>query len=133
MIPLKPDSVLFDTDGWVLNQRGIPIGPPFGPGTVLSFSLSQNYPNPFNAFSTIGYVVPGVVSGGAAGASVNLTVYDILGRRVATLVDGNRPPGEYFVRFDGSARSSGVYFYRLRIEPPGGGSVTAVRKMALVK
>jgi aminopeptidase N len=133
MTPLMPDSVVFDPDGWVLNQRGTPIGPPFGPGTALSFSLSQNYPNPFNAVSTIGYVVPGLVSGSAPGASVNLTVYDVLGRRVTTLVDGTQSPGEYFVRFDGTARSSGVYFYRLRIQPSGGGSVTAVRKMALVK
>ena len=63
---------------------------------------------------------------------MNLTVYDLIGRKVATLVDGYQPPGEYFVRFDGSVRASGVYFYRLEIQS-GGGSTTAVRKMVLVK
>ena len=130
----KPDSVAFDPDGWVLNQSGTPISPPFGPGTVLSFSLNQNYPNPFNTSSTIGYVVPGVVSATAGPAHVNLVVYDLLGRRVSVLVDQNQAPGEYFVRFDGSARASGVYFYRIEIQPGlGGGSGVAVRKMVLVK
>ncbi len=129
----RPDSIAFDPDGWVLHQAGTPIGPPFGPGTPLSFSLRQNYPNPFNTSSTIAFVVPGIVTGNAAPAGVKLTVYDLLGRRVATLVDENRSPGEYFERFDGTARASGVYFYRLEIQPAGGGSITAVRKMVLVK
>jgi hypothetical protein len=130
--PSKPDSVVFDPDGWVLNHAGTPISPPFGPGTPLTFSLQQNYPNPFNASSTIEYIVPGIVSGTAAPPGVNLTVYDLLGRRVATLVDGHLSPGEYFVRFDGSGRASGVYFYRLEIQGSGG-STTAVRKMVLVR
>jgi aminopeptidase N len=130
--PAKPDSVVFDPDGWVLYKAGTPISPPFGPGTPLSFSLQQNYPNPFNPSTTIGYIVPGIVSGNAAPAGVNLSVYDLLGRRVAVLVDGPQSPGEYFVRFDGSGRASGVYFYRLEIQS-GGGSTTAVRKMVLVK
>jgi aminopeptidase N len=128
----KPDSVVFDPDGWVLHRGGTPISPPVGPGTPLSFSLRQNYPNPFNTSSTIGYSVPGIVSGTAAQGRVNLTVYDLLGRRVATLVDGPQSPGEYFVQFDGSVRASGVYFYRLEIGADGPSS-TAVRKMVLVK
>jgi aminopeptidase N len=130
----KPDSVAFDPDSWVLHQAGTPIGPPFIPGTPLSFSLQQNYPNPFNTSSTIGYVVPGIVTRIAAPAGVKLTVYDLLGRKVATLVDEQEPPGEYFTRFDGTGRASGVYFYRLEIQSGGGGgSTTAVRKMVLVK
>jgi hypothetical protein len=128
----SPDSVRFDPDGWVLYQAGTPVNPPPGPGTPLSFSLGQNYPNPFNISSTIGYIVPGVVSGTDAPSGVNLTVFDLLGRRVATLVDEHQPPGEYSVRFDGSVRASGVYFYRLEIQG-GGGAATAVKKMVLVK
>jgi aminopeptidase N len=130
----KPDSVVFDPDAWVLNQAGTPIGPPFGPGTLLSFSLQQNYPNPFNSSSTIGYVVPGIVTGTAAPVGVKLTVYDLLGRRVAALVNEQETPGEYFTRFDGTGRASGVYFYRLEIQSSGGGGASAaVRKMVLVK
>ena len=129
----RPDSVALDPDGWVLHQAGAPIGPPFGPGTPLSFSLWQSYPNPFNTSSTIGYIVPGIVSGSALPSWVTLAVYDVLGRKVATLVDAPLAPGEYFARFDGTSRASGVYFYRCEIRPPGGGTVTGVRKMVLVK
>ena len=128
----KPDSVAFDPDGWVLHQVGTPIGPPSVPGTPLAFSLRQNYPNPFNSSSTIGYIVPGIVSPAGAPSGVKLAVYDLLGRRVTTLVDDNQFPGEYFVQFDGSGRASGVYFYRLEIKT-GGASTTAVRKMVLIK
>ena len=130
--PVRPDSVALDPDGWVLKQTGTPIGPPVVPGTLLPFSLRQSYPNPFNTSSTIAYVVPGIVSGTAALARVNLTVFDLLGRRVRTLVDEDKPAGEYFVRFDGTGRASGVYFYRMEIQGSGG-STTAVRKMILVK
>jgi hypothetical protein len=128
----RPDSVVLDPDGWVLHQTGTPIAPPFVPGTLLSFSLGQSYPNPFNTSSTIGYVVPGIVSGTAAPAHVNLTVFDLLGRRVTTLVDEEKPAGEYLARFDGTGRASGVYFYRMEIQGSGGSS-TAVRKMVLEK
>jgi len=131
--PVKPDSMAFDPDAWVLHQPGTPIPPPPGPGSTLTFSLMQNYPNPFNAGSTIVYDVPGTVSKNAAASVVTLRVYDILGRRVATLVDDRQAPGEYAVRFDGSAKASGVYFFRVEIQPPGSGTLTAVRKMILVK
>jgi hypothetical protein len=133
MFPVRPDSVALDPDGWVLHQTGDPVSPPFPPGTTLSFSLAQNYPNPFNAGSIIGYVVPGTVSGSASPSGVTLTVFDVLGRKVETLVDAPRGPGEYFVRFNGLGRASGVYFYRLEVRSPGGGSTTAVRKMIFIK
>ncbi len=131
--PVKPDSIALDPDGWVLHQSGTSIPPPSGPGSTLSFSLMQNYPNPFNTGSTIVYDVPGTVSRSAAASGVRLRVYDILGRIVATLVDAKQTPGEYSVRFDGSARASGVYFFRVEIQPPGSGTLTAVRKMILMK
>ncbi|HTY58918.1 MAG TPA: M1 family aminopeptidase, partial [Bacteroidota bacterium] len=129
----RPDSVALDPDAWVLHETGDPIGPPFPPGTALAFSLRQNYPNPFNAGSIIEYDIPGTVSGSAAPAGVTLTVFDILGRSVETLVNAPQPPGEYYVRFDGAGRASGVYFYRLQVRSPGGGVSTAVRKMVFVK
>lgn len=73
----------------------------------LAFALSQNFPNPFNPSTLIQYQLPGA-------GPVRLTVYDILGREVATLVDGTQQPGTHEARFDGGGLSSGVYFYRLQ-------------------
>ncbi len=85
------------------------------------YALHQNYPNPFNPSTTIQYEM------GATG-HVSLTVFDILGRQVRTLVDGTLNAGVHQARFDGAGLSSGVYFYRL--ETPVG---RQVRSMMLVK
>ena len=94
--------------------------------TPVKFHLFQNYPNPFNPETTIRYTLP-------SGGKVVLTVYNMLGQRVATLVDTEQMQGEYEVRWKGisdrgAALSSGVYFYRLEI--PGR---VAIRKMILVR
>jgi M6 family metalloprotease-like protein len=98
----------------------------------IQFSLFQNYPNPFNPKTGIRYQVPGVREAGAGnqrpGASVKLSVYDLLGREVAVLVNERKTPGSYEVRFDGSGLSSGVYFYRL-----SAGDFVQTRKMILAK
>ena len=95
---------------------------PHGPGGVpAAFILQQNYPNPFNPTTTIEFRVP-------SSGFVSLKVYDILGREVATLVDGWRSPGSYSVTLDGSKLASGVYFYRLQA-----GSFTISKKMMLIK
>ena len=85
------------------------------------FSLRQNFPNPFNPTTTIRYSVPRSVH-------VILRVYDVLGRNVATLVDGQKSPGEYSIVMDGSRLSSGVYFYTIQA-----GSFTQTKKFALIK
>ncbi|HTR99104.1 MAG TPA: M1 family aminopeptidase [Bacteroidota bacterium] len=128
-----PDSVVLDPDHQVLWKRGDPIGPPLTNGTILAFSLGQNYPNPFNGTTEIPYVVPGVVSAAGTPVAVSLVVYDLLGRRVKTLVDAPRAPGGYYAKFDGTALASGVYFYRLRASSPGGGTSEAAGKMILVR
>ena len=89
--------------------------------TPAAFSLSQNHPNPFNPTTTINYDIP-------ARSYVTLVVYDILGRRVETLVNGEKQPGHYEATFGASRLPSGVYLYRLQA-----GSFTSVRKMILVK
>ncbi len=76
------------------------------PPVPLTCELRQNYPNPFNPATEIHYEVTGT-------DVVNLTVYDLLGREVAVLVNEKKPGGSYTVRFDGSGFASGVYFYRL--------------------
>jgi len=85
------------------------------------FSLSQNYPNPFNPATTIRFTIPKL-------QFTILKVYDILGREVATLVNEEKPPGVYEVKFDGSDFVSGVYFYQLKA-----GSFIQTKKMLIVK
>lgn len=83
----------------------------------ILFSLSQNYPNPFNPSTTIKFSVP-VETRHASSLHVLLKVYDLLGREVATLVNEEKAPGNYEVKFDvetfhGTSLPSGVYFYTL--------------------
>ena len=76
--------------------------------------LDQNYPNPFNPSTKIAFRVPSRDgSSSLTTRSVELSVFDILGRKVATLVNEEMHPGNYEVTFDGSGLVSGVYFYRL--------------------
>ncbi len=75
--------------------------------------LFQNYPNPFNPDTQINYTIGAVGGQGSGVREVHLAVYDILGREVQTLVDREQAPGRYRARFDGSGRSSGIYFCRL--------------------
>ncbi len=86
-----------------------------------SFILGQNYPNPFNPSTSISYGVP-------ARARVTLEILDMLGRVIATIVNGVKDPGKYTAEWDASAMPSGAYFYRLTA-----GSFTQTRKMLLVR
>ncbi len=95
-------------------------------GKTHSFSLSQNYPNPFNPNTLIAYSLPDP-------ARVRLTVYNLLGQKVRTLVRRHQAAGNHEVVWDGKNDSgvnleSGVFFYRLQI---GGGSRT--RRMILLR
>ncbi len=85
------------------------------------FTLSQNYPNPFNPVTTIKYRIPYY-------ETVTLKVYDILGKEIATLVNGEKPAGSYSLKFDGSSLPSGVYIYKLT-----SGNYIAARKFVLLK
>ncbi|MDR3626653.1 MAG: T9SS type A sorting domain-containing protein [Ignavibacteriaceae bacterium] len=89
--------------------------------TVYSYKLSQNYPNPFNPTTNIQYSI--VKSG-----HVTLTIYDILGRKIATLINQNQEAGNHTINFNASRFASGVYFYRIEA-----GDFTSVKKMMLLK
>jgi hypothetical protein len=86
-----------------------------------SVSLLQNYPNPWNPTTTITFALP-------AEDYVKLVVYDMLGREVKTLVDGDCSAGYHSVEVDGSRLSSGMYFYKLQV-----GSHAVMKKMQLIK
>ena len=88
---------------------------------ITDFVLEQNYPNPFNPTTTIKYQVPSF-------SKVKLSVYDMLGRNVATLVDQNQNAGHYQINFNAEALPSGIYMYQLNF-----GEQSLTRKMMLVK
>jgi hypothetical protein len=85
------------------------------------YQLYHAYPNPFNALTTIKYQLP-------ASSQVELTVYDIRGREVITLYEGNQPAGLYTVQWNADEVASGIYFYKLRTE-----NFFQVKKLLLVK
>lgn len=90
-------------------------------GTVQEFRLLQNYPNPFNPATRITFTIHRM-------GSVRLSVYDVLGREVATLVNEVKSPGTYDVQWDASGQPSGIYFYKMEA-----GNLSAVRKMAFIR
>lgn len=97
--------------------------------TLNEFSLSQNYPYPFNPITKIKYSIPSVTLRQAqSDILVALIVYDILGREVATLVNEEKPAGEYEVEFNGNNLPSGIYFYQLKAS-----QFSETRKMVLLR
>ena len=98
------------------------------PELVENFNLFQNYPNPFNPSTKIKYSIPSVTLSEVEGSLVTLKVYDLLGNEVATLVNEEKPAGEYEVEFDGGDLPSGIYFYQLKA-----GSFVETKKMILIK
>jgi flagellar hook assembly protein FlgD len=96
------------------------------PVKPLHFALLQNYPNPFNPTTTIDYEIP-------KQERVTLEIYDVLGQKIKTLVDGVLQPGDYSAMWRGTNDAgifvaTGVYFYRLEA-----GNYTSVKKMLLLK
>lgn len=94
-----------------INSESIPSG----------YSLSQNYPNPFNPTTKISYSIP--VNG-----IVTMSLFDVSGRKVQVLVNERKNAGDYSVEFNGSALTSGTYFYRIQA-----GEFLQTKKMLLIK
>jgi photosystem II stability/assembly factor-like uncharacterized protein len=85
-------------------------------GNPENFILSQNYPNPFNPTTKIKFSIPSITLRQAqSDAFVTLKIYDVLGKEVSTLINEEKPAGNYEVEFDGTGLSSGIYFYRLSV------------------
>lgn len=124
---LTSDQSLQGT-GWYVDD--IKITNFQGPATYIEnntglipnkFSLEQNFPNPFNPSTQINYSV-------AKAGIVKISVFDILGKEVKTLVNEFKNPGYYAVDFDGTNLSSGFYFYRMQ-----SGNFVDTKKMSLIK
>ncbi len=111
----KLEPATFDDIGQVINVANEEDGLP------IEFTLHQNYPNPFNPSTQIQFDA-------AETGHVNLEVFDMLGRKVATLIGGVVSAGQHSVSFDASGLTSGLYVYRL-----SSGSSVASRKMLLLR
>jgi hypothetical protein len=85
------------------------------------FSLEQNFPNPFNPATQIRFSIPEL-------NTVTLIIYDLIGRKIETLINEEFQPGEYTVGFDAANLPSGMYIYRITA-----GSYVAQKRMILVK
>ena len=90
-------------------------------GTQKKYELTQNYPNPFNPTTTIGFNLQ------EAGI-VKLTLFNILGQELRTLVNEYKESGVHTINFDASDLNSGMYIYKIE-----SGSFTQTRKMTLIK
>ncbi|MBK8945257.1 MAG: T9SS type A sorting domain-containing protein [Ignavibacteriae bacterium] len=90
------------------------------------YSLEQNYPNPFNPLTTIEYTIQSDLK--STTTDVKLVVFDILGRKVKTLVNQKQKSGNYEIKFNAGNLASGAYFYKLEA-----GNFTQVKKMILLK
>jgi uncharacterized repeat protein (TIGR01451 family) len=101
--------------------RSSSVGTEDADALPTAYTLEQNYPNPFNPTTSIAFSLP-------ESAQVSLAVYDVLGRRVATLVNGQLQAGQHSVQFEATSLPSGMYLYRLTTPS---GSIT--QKMILLK
>jgi hypothetical protein len=91
------------------------------------FTLHQNYPNPFNPSTIISYSIPKL-------SFVKLVVYDLLGNEITSLVNEEKPKGNYEVEFNAQSAASGLYFYRIQVYAPGrAGEFIDTKKFILLK
>jgi hypothetical protein len=123
------DIDIFDGKGMLFNRLDIITDIDDAPDNKplpKQIFLSQNYPNPFNPSTRINYTIP-------RHNHVKITINNLLGQEVATVVDEFKPPGEYSIVWDGGdfqgkPVASGVYFYRLLV-----GNTVEAKKMILLK
>jgi spore coat protein A len=117
--PAYPGYQMFHPDALPFAAKG--NGENSGASLPKNFELSQNYPNPFNPSTEIDFSIP-------ENSHVRLTLYNLLGQEVSTLIDGEIPAGLHKVKLDASEMASGVYFYKLTTK-----GFTQSRKMVLMK
>jgi hypothetical protein len=114
------DNVLFWSDTFTVDiVTGIAD---LAAASPSQYSLSQNFPNPFNPTTVISYELPMT-------SEVELSIHNLLGQKVATLITGNQKAGSYQVEWDATDFSSGVYFYTLRTNA----GFIQTRKLVIIK
>ena len=125
-IGLEPDDIILRYT--LLGDPALKLPPDIianipepNPDILTGFELYQNFPNPFNAKTVIRYTLP--VTG-----KVELSVYNNLGQKVATLVDDVKSAGFYSVEWNADKVSSGIYFYRFEAD-----GYSSVKKMIVIK
>jgi hypothetical protein len=118
LLVLVGDDQVLDTV-WFNNEEGTSAGSEMD--LPMEFALKQNYPNPFNPTTQIQYALP-------QASEVRIDVFNVMGQRVATLVNGAQNAGFHTVTFDANRLASGVYIYRMQA-----GSFVQTQKMLLVK
>jgi hypothetical protein len=91
-----------------------------------SFQLLQNYPNPFNPTTTIRYKLP-------IDSHVVLTVYNVSGQEIITLIDKDQKAGDYDIQWEASAYPSGLYIFQLKAESENKKPIEKIKKMLLLK
>ncbi len=115
-------SVNLDADAWIAAVLSVATGVEDKINEIPSnYVLYQNYPNPFNPTTKIKYSIP-------QAAKVSIAVYDVLGIKVASLVEAEQPVGNYEIVFNGNNLSSGVYFIRMNA-----GNYSVTKKIMLMK
>ncbi len=129
-IPAQDRMVIFGgegdslyTDTWQYSNVSVIGIEPISNNIPYEYKLEQNYPNPFNPTTKIKFAISGT-----SVAQTFLSVYDLTGREVTVLVNGQLQPGSYEIEFDGGNLPSGVYFYQL-----SSGSFKETRKMLMIK
>jgi hypothetical protein len=114
-------QIIDRTIRWVTGAPPVSVADRPVSGMPNTYRLAQNHPNPFNPTTTIAFEVP-------TGVLVSLKVFDLLGREVATLVNGFKPAGRYRVTFEAGHLPAGEYLYRLQA-----GDYAETRKLVLIK
>jgi aminopeptidase N len=118
----KPVTVIFDPDNnIVLKTATLVAGVQKETTEPLSYELYQNYPNPFNPTTNIRFSI-------AHSGNVNITVYDLLGKKVKQLLNEERSAGNHDISFNASSLASGVYYYSIQ-----SGDFISTKKLTLIK
>ncbi len=127
-VPFAPTNVILDPGNWILKEStGFQVAVKDGQIVPVRYELDQNFPNPFNPVTTIRF-------GLAARSRVELEIFDVVGRRIATLVDDTREAGFYSEVWNARV-PSGTYFYRVQATPldPTKDGFAATRAMTVVR
>jgi aminopeptidase N len=125
----RPKTVVFDPNNNIVLKAATTVETGIRREDIAAvrFELDQNYPNPFNPTTHFRFTIP-EADAPLAQRVVTLKVFDVLGKEVATLVNGEMNPGRYTVQWDAGSLPSGVYLYRLQA-----GQFAETKKLVLMK